>query len=86
MEETKKTKDERAETEEKTVASENAPKSDAKKGKKPEHEAKALKAELEAKEKALAEAEDKYLRLFAEYDNFRAELCAGKRGLQADAG
>lgn len=85
MEETKKTKDERAETEEKTVASENAPKSDAKKGKKPEHEAKALKAELEAKEKALAEAEDKYLRLFAEYDNFRKRSAKEKEGIYADA-
>lgn len=31
----------------------------------------ALKTELEAKTAALAEADDKYLRLMAEYDNFR---------------
>ena len=85
MEETKKTKDESVGTEQDPVSNESASKSEAKKNKKAEHEAKALKAELEAKEKALAEAEDKYLRLFAEYDNFRKRSAKEKEGIYADA-
>ena len=85
MEETKKTKDESAETEKDPVSAENAPTSEPKKNKKTEHDLKALKTELEAKEKALAEAEDKYLRLFAEYDNFRKRSAKEKEGIYADA-
>ena len=80
MEENKKTMDEASEE-----TQEPSPKTDNKKGKKTDHEAKALKAELEAKEKALAEAEDKYLRLFAEYDNFRKRSAKEKEGVYADA-
>lgn len=39
--------------------------------KKLKSEIEALKAEIEKKEAALSEADDKYLRLMAEYDNFR---------------
>ena len=39
--------------------------------KKAKAEIDALKAEIEKKDAALAEADDKYLRLMAEYDNFR---------------
>ena len=82
MEETKKTTDEPIESEAGTT---EPAKSDKKKQKKPDHELRALKAELEAKEAALKEAEDKYLRLFAEYDNFRRRSAKEKEGLYADA-
>ncbi len=84
MEENKKTTDETV-TEEEKSSPESAPKTETKKNKKTEQETKALKAELEAKEKALAEAEDKYLRLFAEYDNFRKRSAKEKEGIYADA-
>lgn len=55
-----------------------ADKSDKKKSKK-------LEAELEKKEKELTEANDKYMRLFAEYDNFRKRSAKEKEGIYADA-
>lgn len=55
-----------------------ADKADKKKSKK-------LEAELEKKEKELAEANDKYMRLFAEYDNFRKRSAKEKEGIYADA-
>ena len=55
-----------------------AEKSDKKKSKK-------LEGELEKKEKELAEANDKYMRLFAEYDNFRKRSAKEKEGIYADA-
>ena len=61
-----------AETEEKTS------KSDKKKIKKAEQEI----AELQGK---LGEAEDKYMRLYAEYDNFRKRSQKEKEGTYADA-
>ena len=85
MEETKKTTNDPVEEEKTSSSTESAPKAEAKKSKKTEQELKALKAELEAKEKALAEAEDKYLRLFAEYDNFRKRSAKEKEGIYADA-
>ena len=85
MEETKKTMDEAVAEETQNASSDPSPKTDNKKGKKTDHEVKALKAELEAKEKALAEAEDKYLSLFAEYDNFRKRSAKEKEGVYADA-
>ncbi len=64
---------------------EKASRSDKKKTKK-------LEAELENKEKELAEAKknieeanDKYARLFAEYDNFRKRTAKEKEGIYADA-
>ena len=46
---------------------------------------KKLEGELEKKEKELAEANDKYMRLFAEYDNFRKRSVKEKEGIYADA-
>ena len=60
-----------------------------KKEKKAEKKAKAdlLKAEEEIKrlQDALAEEKDKYLRLAAEYDNFRRRSAKEKEGIYADA-
>ena len=80
MEKTQKTADEAEVKEEK--AEETAPKSERKKQK---SETASLKAELEQKEAALAEAKDQYLRLFAEYDNFRKRSAKEKEGTYADA-
>lgn len=85
MEKNQKTADKAAEDRTEETAEKTAPKTEAKQSKKADHEVKALKAELEAKEKALAEAEDKYLRLFAEYDNFRKRSAKEKEGIYADA-
>ena len=60
------------------VKADKADKSEKKKSKK-------LEAELEKKEKELAEANDKYMRLFAEYDNFRKRSAKEKEGIYADA-
>ena len=46
---------------------------------------KKLEAELEGKEAELSEANDKYMRLFAEYDNFRKRTAKEKEGIYADA-
>ena len=46
---------------------------------------KKIEAELEKKEAELAEANDKYMRLFAEYDNFRKRTAKEKEGIYADA-
>lgn len=54
------------------VKAEKEEKKDKKKSdKKLKAEVEALTAEIEKKDAALAEADDKYLRLMAEYDNFR---------------
>lgn len=56
--------------------------------KKPRHteaEWKALQESVEASAAALAAAEDKYLRLAAEYDNFRRRSAKEKENLYADA-
>lgn len=63
---------------------------------KPEKKAKKGKAELEAEvlkykeaaekaEKARAETEDKYMRVLAEYDNFRKRTAREKDGIYSDA-
>lgn len=64
----------------------------AKKKCKSDGEGKKLKAKIEALEKELsaekakvAESEDKYLRLAAEYDNFRKRSRAERDGIYADA-
>ena len=73
-EEIKETEAVETETAEETKAD----KADKKKSKK-------LEGELEKKEKELAEANDKYMRLFAEYDNFRKRSAKEKEGIYADA-
>lgn len=50
-----------------------------------EHEAAELHKQLEAAEAAQAEANDKYLRMMAEYDNFRKRSAKEKESIYADA-
>ena len=56
-----------------------------KKLKKAEAEIADLKKKLSDKEAELAELNDKYMRLFAEYDNFRKRTAKEREGLVADA-
>ena len=70
--------DEINETESAVETDEKASKADKKKTKK-------LEGELEKKAAELAEANDKYMRLFAEYDNFRKRTAKEKEGIYADA-
>ena len=60
---------------------------ESKKKKQRELEAELLKYKEAAEkvEKALAEAEDKYLRVLAEYDNFRKRTAKEKEGIYSDA-
>ena len=66
------------EIKEETAEAEDKKSSDKKKTKK-------LEAELEKKDAELLEANDKYMRLFAEYDNFRKRTAKEKEGIYADA-
>lgn len=58
---------------------------DKKKLKKSEERVSELEAELKKSAEALAEANDKYMRLYAEYDNFRKRSQKEKEGTYADA-
>ena len=60
-------------------------KCDKKKAKKLDAKIEELEAALEAKEKELAEQNDKYMRMMAEYDNFRKRSAKEKEGTYADA-
>ena len=60
-------------------------KSDKKKSKKLESEISEFKALLEAKEKEISEQNDKYMRMYAEYDNFRKRSAKERDGIYADA-
>ena len=53
--------------------------------KKEEKKQRKLEAALEEKERELAEANDKYMRLFAEYENFRRRTAKEKEGIYSDA-
>lgn len=64
---------------------EKASRSEKKKMKKAEAEIAELQKTLEQKEAALAEENDKYLRLFAEYDNFRKRSAKEREGIYTDA-
>ena len=59
--------------------------SDRKKLKKAEAELAETKKKLEAAEAALAEEKDKYLRMLAEYDNFRRRTAKEKETIYGDA-
>ena len=59
--------------------------SEEKKSSSDKKKVKKAEAELEKKEAELAEANDKYTRLFAEYDNFRKRTAKEKEGIYADA-
>lgn len=60
-------------------------KADKKKIKKLEAEVAELKKQLEARDEAYQAEEDKYLRMMAEYDNFRKRSAKEKEGVYADA-
>lgn len=78
-EETKETVNEAAPAEEK------ADKADKKKSKKLEAKISELEAKLADADKTAAEQNDKYLRLMAEYDNFRKRSAKEKEGIYYDA-
>lgn len=56
-----------------------------KSGKKPENEIRELKKQLDIAKKEAEEATEKYLRMMAEYDNFRKRSAKEKEGVYADA-
>ena len=60
-------------------------KCDKKKSKKLDAKIEELEKALEAKGKELAEQNDKYMRMMAEYDNFRKRSAKEKEGTYADA-
>ena len=73
------------EAEVEVVAEEKEVKSDKKKSKKLEGKIEELEKALAAKEGELAEQNDKYMRMMAEYDNFRKRSAKEKEGTYADA-
>ena len=77
--------EESAEEIKETEAVETEAAEEAKADKADKKKSKKLEGELEKKEKELAEANDKYMRLFAEYDNFRKRSAKEKEGIYADA-
>jgi len=60
-------------------------KSDKKKVKKLESEIEALRRQLEKAEAKVAESDDKYMRMLAEYDNFRKRSIKERESCYADA-
>lgn len=72
------------ETVEETVTTEES-KKEKKKNKKNDAEIEKLNEKLEAKEKEIAELNDKYLRLYAEYDNFRRRSAKERENSYYDA-
>lgn len=84
MEETK-TMNEELEPQEAPKAKQSDAKADKKKPKKLEAELAEAQKQLEEKEAALAACEDKYMRMMAEYDNFRKRSAKEKEGVYADA-
>lgn len=67
------------------VVSEETAEQETKADKKENKEIKKLKEQLEKAETDLAAANDKYLRMIAEYDNFRKRSAKEKEGAYADA-
>ena len=76
---------ENAETEAEVKTEEKSGKNDKKKQKKLEAENAELKKIIEEKSKELSELNDKYLRLCAEYDNFRKRTAKEREGVYAEA-
>ena len=87
MEEMKQTTAEATEAAEETKqpAASKAEKNDKKKQKKLEAEIAELQKQLEDKEEAVRSSEDKYMRMMAEYDNFRKRSAKEREGVYADA-
>ena len=83
MEETKTTAEELEQ--EASKAKQSDVKAEKKKIKKLEAELAEAQKQLEEKEAALAACEDKYMRMMAEYDNFRKRSAKEKEGVYADA-
>ena len=81
-EETVESTEDTADPAEATENADKAEKTEKKKTKKADGD---LKKELEKKDKELAELNDKYLRLCAEYDNFRKRSAKEREGTYADA-
>ena len=71
--------------EEAPVTEDATEKTEEKESRSDKKKAKKLEAELEEARKALDEANDKYMRLFAEYENFRRRTAKEKEGIYADA-
>ncbi len=76
---------ESAETPEVVENAEAETKADKKKAKKADAKIAELEKKLEAAEAAAAEQNDKYMRMAAEYDNFRKRSAKEKEGIYADA-
>ncbi|MBQ8213499.1 MAG: nucleotide exchange factor GrpE [Clostridia bacterium] len=74
-----------AEETEETVADAKADKAEKKKAKKAEAELAAMQKKLDEAVEAQKACEDKYLRMMAEYDNFRKRSVKEKEGVYADA-
>ena len=74
-----------AETTEETVADAKADKAEKKKAKKAEAEIAAMQKKLDEALEAQKACEDKYLRMMAEYDNFRKRSAKEREGVYADA-
>ena len=70
---------------ESTVAEEKTDKAEKKKNKKLETKISELESKLASAEEALAEQSDKYMRMAAEYDNFRKRSAKEKQDTYADA-
>ena len=87
MEEMKQTTAETTEAAEETLstAETKSEKSDKKKQKKLEAELEEAHKQLQANEEAAKAAEDKYMRMMAEYDNFRKRSAKEREGVYADA-
>lgn len=90
IEEEQKVSEESAESAENTDKAEGSQeakenKGDKKKLKKLECELNELKAMLEEKNGEIAELNDRYMRMAAEYDNFRKRSAKEKEGIYADA-
>lgn len=83
--ETAENSNEATESAETSCGDEKACKGEKKKLKKAEAELNELKKTLEKKDVELAEANDKYLRLCAEYDNFRKRTAKERESIYADA-
>ncbi|MBQ9979198.1 MAG: nucleotide exchange factor GrpE [Clostridia bacterium] len=71
--------------EETAEKAEDGIKKEKKKAKKSDAEIAELKEAVLAKEKEIAELNDKYLRLYAEYDNFRRRSSKEREGIYFDA-
>ena len=84
MEEMKTTTAEANEAES-AAAEEKVEKTEKKKTKKCDAELTAARRELEAQKEKNRECEDRYLRMMAEYDNFRKRSAKEKEGVYADA-